>query len=301
MKKLFLSLMLLLPMMVAAQMTEDAAVQEFRNAFSYYPRTLTFEYTVWRAGADPYHGGRTEGNVKAGSVYTTFKITNNDHCAYTLLGLRDPIDISIGENEILSKLIPDGKNSVQFRGIAPNKKFVPDKAIYELPCRSNKDIQMQIKDIPMVKQDVRILAFEKQANDTVYAMRGGFVCLPPSKNKNSILVNHADETFSLYYDIAVFIVKPGDKILAGQPIGICYTDIHTAHLYLDKDKLKLKKDQIGFPYKSFVPVLYTGSGVKSFSEPGTYSVTFKDAPLDIITQDMSKSEKKKYLKALNTK
>lgn len=296
MKKLFLSLLLLLPVMAVAQSIEDASIHEFNSAFFCKPTTLTFEFKIWHAGLDPYHGGRTEGNVKAGDTYTTYKITNKDFCKYTILGLRGVIEISKeSEEEYPNQLLPDGKRTVQYRGVVPDKKFAPDKATYALPCHSPNDIQMLIKDIQIAKQDVRLLIFEKQANDTVYAMRGGVVCLFSSKNRNSILINHADETFSLYYNIDVFSVKPGDKILAGQPIGLCYSDIHTAFLYLDKDKLKSKEEQMGFPYKSFIPVLYTEKGLMSLSDPGRYSLKSKDLPVDIITQDMSKSDKKKYI------
>ncbi len=50
-----------------------------------------------------------------------------------------------------------------------------------------------------------------------------------------------------------------------------------------------------------MPVLYSENGLVRWSEVGTYSFPFKEPSIDIITQDMSKSEMKKYLKAHKTK
>lgn len=299
---IFLFCTLLFSLACAGAQAQNDEVQLFRNAFTYRPSTLKFEFKSYTAGymndvADPTRGGKASNGVSAGGHYSTFAITNADYCSYTVWGMRGAIEVGVGEEEIDSHLLPKRGSSAQFRGVVPGKKFQAEAAIYALPIRAEEQADLQISDFQIAGEDIHLLSFAMQAGDTVYAMRGGDVCLWPSQSHNSLLIHHADETFALYYFISLPLVKPGEKVLAGQPIGICADNgLRTAFLHLNGDKMKGKEEPTGFPYRSFIPTLLTSDGQQNFREAGAYSLTAAPLTDDIITQDMSKADKKKYLK-----
>jgi len=311
MKKLFLSLFLLLPVIAVAQQANEAALADmFRSAFNYSSSILKFESKIYRAGdmtskTDPTRGGRVEGTVKTGSIYKVINVTNPDYCAYTIWTKRGKVEVSCGEQEFPENAISYSARRLQYRGIVPGKKFKEDGAVYVPPCAmgDGESVSAVVTDVKISDKTMHILTFgNRPYSDTIYATRGGKVCLFPSEHKNSILVKHADETFALYFTISATMVKPGDMILPGQPIAISNGEgINVAFFYLDKEKMNAKEEPTGYPYCSFMPVLYSENGLVRWSEVGTYSFPFKEPSIDIITQDMSKSEMKKYLKAHKTK
>ncbi len=291
---------------VNTEKTELDGVLEklFQSVFHYASSPLKFEQKYYRAGdmtsmTDPTRGGKVNGNVKGGSLYITIKVTNPDYCGYTIWAKRGKVEVECGEQEFADKTFtPDAKRTL-YRGIVPNKKFKEDAALYVLPCSAadGEAVLSVVHDIDVSNKKMHILSFRRQpVNDTVYAMRGGVVCLMPKNIQNSILVKHTDETFAFYALMSMPLVKPGDKIVAGQAIGICETDIHTAFFYLDKEKINSKEEPSGCMYCSFIPTLYTQSGQTRISEHNASLLMSTAIPIDIITQDMSGSEKKKYLK-----
>ena len=302
-KSIFLFCTFLLSLACVHAQAQNDEAQLFKNVFTYRPSTLKFEFKSYTAGymndiADPTRGGKASNGVSAGGHYSTYAITNPDYCTYTVWGIRGAIEIGSGEEEIDSHQLPKRGSSAQFRGVVPpGKKFQAEAAIYALPFRADGQAGLQIADFQIAGEDIHLLSFAMQAGDTIYAMRGGEVCLWPSQDHKSLLIHHADETFALYYFISLPLVKPGDKILPGQPIALSADNtLRTAFMHLNGDKMKGKEEPTGFPYSSFVPTLLTADGQQHPSEAGAYNL--KAAPLtdDIITQDMNKADKKKYLK-----
>lgn len=161
--------------------------------------------------------------------------------------------------------------------------------VYAIPCAANKSITCSTNR----KSVIHSYNFDLQDGDTVFAVRGGVVCLTPTGyENNSTTIYHNDGTFA-FYTHARMLVRPGDGVAVGQPIAIA-CDRKPMHLYLwylDKQKLK---DSDKFPYKPIIPRWQSGdTQVKLMEEKALLTATITD---EIIMQDMTKAEKKRYLK-----
>lgn len=160
------------------------------------------------------------------------------------------------------------------------------------------------------------LSFHTEEGDTIYAMWKGVVTdvvdHKASKGKgviyndteNYVRIYHEDNTFmtySLFQNDGIF-VQPGETVLPGQPIGLAggtnYRSGSRLHVSLygwlpatEEDNIK---DLVYHrAYRLINPYLY-GFGKVDVIKGG---VSFPcEHPLDIITQEMSKREIKKYKK-----
>lgn len=167
------------------------------------------------------------------------------------------------------------------------------------------------------------LAFRMNEGDTVYAMRSGLVCdvhqhqaseaeKPGSRlyarTENYVVIYHKDgsfATYKLFKDEGVF-VEPGENIEAGEPIGIIGGDDYRqgAHLRLqmsgcfgDSDKNNAIE---GRAYRSFIPVIAINES-ETCKPEGKVAQFESQHPADLIMKEMSKREKKQYLKKMNGK
>ena len=125
-------------------------------------------------------------------------------------------------------------------------------------------------------------------------MRGGIACLVG--DKKGVVINHIDETFAVYYHMRRALVQPGDAVDVGQPIGLAASGkVYVGFVYLDEKYFKQKELAVEYPYTHFVPQLWNGS---QFIQPGemAISIVVPTLTVDLITQDMSKAQKKRYLK-----
>ena len=167
------------------------------------------------------------------------------------------------------------------------------------------------------------LAFRMNEGDTVYAMRGGLVCdvhqyqaseaeKPGSRvyarTENYVVVYHKDgsfATYKLFKNEGVF-VEPGENIEAGEPIGVIGGNNYRqgAHLRLQMSGCFGDSDKDyaieGRAYHSFIPIIAVNES--ETCKPDGQTAQFESShPADLIMKEMSKREKKQYLKKMNGK
>ena len=228
---------------------------------------------------------------------------NTDHCAYMVVrkGARY-YNAFPGENLVESRQVQSQAAEGNFskteyryyRGIFP--KNDPANGYYALPLAVGDSILIEPHMIRARNSErtENILSFSIQNNDTVYAMRGGVACLVG--DKKGVVINHIDETFAVYYHMRRALVQPGDAVDVGQPIGLAASGkVYVGFVYLDEKYFKQKELAVEYPYTHFVPQLWNGS---QFIQPGemAISIVVPTLTVDLITQDMSKAQKKRYLK-----
>lgn len=158
--------------------------------------------------------------------------------------------------------------------------------------------------------------------DTVFACRGGIVSEmkesyePEEKDQkkgdgrvfstgeNFVEIYHKDGSFMRYtiFEKDRIFVEPGDRVYPGQPLGIVGGKEYRSgpHVRLSTYFLKrVPREDSSFSSSrahSFLPVFYLGENKQEkliFNE----EYTVPSPPVAFITSEMSKSERKKYLKA----
>jgi Peptidase family M23 len=160
------------------------------------------------------------------------------------------------------------------------------------------------------------LSMHVQAGDTVYAARRGRVTntrehadlqdsgYSYSSEDNYIEIEHNDCTFgkySVFRDDAIF-VHPGDWVEAGQPIGIAGGDKYASgpqvrfsvFYHLEQDVLDKDGNSTGKTRQwAFVPLYFwtKDNGKMRLISRSTY---IADHPDDLVTQEMSRREAKKW-------
>jgi hypothetical protein len=160
------------------------------------------------------------------------------------------------------------------------------------------------------------LSIHVQSGDTVYAARRGRVTntrehadlqdsgYSYSAEDNYIEVEHNDCTFgkySVFRDEAIF-VHPGDWVEAGQPIGIAGGDKYdsgpqvrfSVFYHLEQDVLDKNGNSTGKTRNwAYVPLYFwtKDNGRMRLISRSTY---IADHPDDLVTQEMSKREAKKW-------
>ena len=165
----------------------------------------------------------------------------------------------------------------------PLKSFDP-KFPYALPVSSGT----VVKALPDKRQPVRSYVFLIEPGDPVFAMRSGKVCI--CEVPGCLLVYHKDGSFAAYIGLDDIGPVEGDGVLTGEQIGLCSkARLCVSLFFLDANKY----DGKSYPYTHFTPVVRTSGGdIKlDTKEPMTAVV---DA--DIISLDMGKTARKKYLK-----
>ena len=200
----------------------------------------------------------------------------------------------------------------------------PDTAfVYLPPVRPGKTVVVQrgvtlkgFIDRKVEEKEKAGLSFHTEEGDTIYAMRKGVVTdvvdHKASKGKgviyndteNYVRIYHEDNTFmtySLLQNDGIF-VQPGETVLPGQPIGLAggtnYRSGSRLHVSLygwlpatEEDNVK---DLVYHrAYRLINPYLYGVGKVEAIKGGVSFPC---EHPLDIITQEMSKREIKKYKK-----
>jgi hypothetical protein len=253
----------------------------------------------------------------------TFSAENEDYCDYYIfvdlsylqgfltIGTGRTVTIRHGQQQLFTlKVNPDassysyGYKYAMFRGNVDAKKNI-DFA-YSLPCAREKTVKTNIKENAEGYQ----LAFDLPS-DTVYACRGGVVCndnlkdytakghknFNDSRYLSQITVYHEDGTFGEYVFVGKSLVIASETIKMGKPIAVLSNNqnnfpINFSVYFLDKNKVKEKN--IGNKHTHFRPFFQTVDGGKMRLEAGeTYLCEQND---EMLMQDMSKREKKKFLK-----
>lgn len=252
-----------------------------------------------------------------------YNFYNNDYCDYYVVhNVNITHELRPGKNTLMQMT---EANSTYNRTTFPStyryykgkfvEKFNPD-FLYNLPVRNGDSTKVGIN----TKEKELTYLFSVRAADTVYACREGIVCLYDAQDmsskfynripdKNSILIYHNDFTFAEYRNLSEAFVAPGEQVKVGQPIGKAKNSkiedklksISVAFFFLDKNKFA--SENTGSKHSNFAPVFHTANaGNTKLDEKKSYISQLNDS---LITQEMSKKEKKRYekkkLKALEKK
>ena len=93
-------------------------------------------------------------------------------------------------------------------------------------------------------------------------------------------------------------IQPGEEVKVGQPVGKAGPSrVSISFFFLDENKFK-GGESSGYPYSHFIPVFRTTEGDIKLKEKTIYQAVVDD---ELIMQDMSKRDKKKYMKQKNLK
>ena len=147
--------------------------------------------------------------------------------------------------------------------------------------------------------------FEVKDSFTITAVRGGKVeyvedKLPGGEMKNRLRIVHLDGSFADYlgFDQQGINVTTGDKILAGQPLGT--VDINRK-LFLSIGYQTLEVDR-KLPYNEWLKTVFINPSfrTKESKKPWRVGESYTSSqPAALITQEMSKRQRKKYLSGKN--
>lgn len=229
---------------------------------------------------------------------------NSDYCSYMVVrkGARY-YNAMPGENLVESRPVQSqtaegnfsATNYHYYRGVFP--KLEPANGYYAMPLAEGENVYTKPHTIHFRNSERTeiFLSFSAQSNDTVYAMRGGTACLVG--DKKGVVINHIDETFAVYFHMRRALVKPGDVVDVGKPIGLAAGGtVYVGFVYLDKKYFKQKEVAEEYPYTHFVPQLWNGTQFVRLNEmPNTILVPALTD--ELITQDMTKMQRKRYFKA----
>ena len=165
----------------------------------------------------------------------------------------------------------------------PVTKFDP-AFTYALPVRDGTGTRA----IADKRQQVRSYAFLINEGEPVYAMRSGKVC--QCDDPRCLLVYHKDGTFAAYIGFESTTVGEGLSVRTGDELGTCgKSRLCVSFFFLDPNKLDGKT----YPYTHFTPYVRTSEG--DVKLPLNKDITaVVDA--DVISMDMSKAARKKFIK-----
>lgn len=247
---------------------------------------------------------------------------NSDYCDYYLmLSTDNNFTLTPGKNT-LKRIISKSDRSDDTYNYHFTYRFFKGKFIdkfnadflYALPFHDGDSTRFKVN----TKQRSLTFLFSCQDKDTIYATRGGVVCLYDATDmsskyfnphkENCLLIYHQDYTFAEYTGLTKTFVNPGDLVNVGQAIGVVNVtnkinpyQLSIAFFFLDKNKVANK--QTGDKYSHFAPLFHTANaGNVKLDENKAYIAQLNDT---LITEEMSKREKKHYekkkLKALEKK
>lgn len=193
-----------------------------------------------------------------------------------------------------------GYSSYIFRGNIHDK--VNPVFVYALPIKEADSLRFT----PSKNQIFESIFTIKSFNDTIYACREGRICnneltdTTPygAKAREKIIINHKDGSFGEYGNYSKRLVYPGEYVKMGQAIAIStpndknFRKISFSVYFLDKNKVE--DSETGSKHSGIIPIFQTANkGNIKLEERTTYiGATISD---EVIMQDMSKKEQKKYL------
>lgn len=225
--------------------------------------------------------------------------TNNDFCDYYVYRKDDrSYNLHPGKNTLFT--IPKGSNVENpfkdpssfmfYRGIFVDNLNI--KYPYALPVKNGKITAWKTD----IREHVKTLNFYMHQGDTVYATRSGIAC--KTTNPRQLLIYHSDHTFAAYLVMDENFITPGEQVLTGQPVGLAgKTCVSITYFFLDKNKFDALQ-ATGYAYSHFMPTFRTTEGDVIMEEKKKYKAVIDD---NLIMQEMTKREQKKYLKTKNKK
>ncbi len=171
-------------------------------------------------------------------------------------------------------------------------------------------------------KDYYVLSLHMHSGDTIFAARSGRVnetrdvaeatadsgLISYSRGATYVEIAHNDGSFakySIFRDSAIF-VHPGDWLEAGQPLGIAGGEKYTGgpqvrfSVYYNFDQVITKDGQSTdrIQHWAYVPLRFWTKGQGSIHLTNKIAYT-SDHPVDVITQEMSKKEAKKWMASHN--
>jgi len=197
--------------------------------------------------------------------------------------------------------------------------------VYLLPVGNGKETEaMEMKYIKLNEKDPEpkdwyTIGFKMKFHDTVYAARGGLVTdlqdtiklklsgYSYSSDDNFVQIYHEDGTFGRYQVLSKVLVKSGEKVNAGEPIGLAGGDKYengphvrfSVHYNFEPDivdkKFKAKANSYLWAY---IPVIFYTKEFKNI--PLTAGNKYiAEYPESVVTKEMSNREIKKWKKENN--
>lgn len=219
---------------------------------------------------------------------------NEDFCDYVRLQDNEFKVLRPGMNTVYKKTERDlenaykyGKSYYLYRGRFITKKFDP-YFVYALPFKNGAKVRWKIDR----REPKRTLLMQCESCDTVYAARSGVVCKLNIDN-STVLMYHNDYTFAGYMNLFCRFVSAGEYVTTGDPIGIARSGGMSFTVFFLDENLFEDGKTIVHPYTHIMPVFRTDKGDVRLEEKTIYAPV-TDA--DLITKEMGKSEKKRYLK-----
>ena len=269
----------------------------------------------------------------------SFYCNNNDFCNYiltldfsgslnikTFVFLPYQVVVKPGRTNLLTVQPENPGNSVSlrysynFQKGCLNPKVNPD-FIYLMPVGKGKESEvfelsfLKINTKDPLPKDFYVVGFKMKYQDTVYAARRGVVTdtrdaaklqltgYTYSSDDNFIEIYHDDCTFGKYQVFSKIFVFPGQKIEAGEPIGLAGGDKYTSgphvrfSVYYNFEQEPVDKNKNGTvqKYWAYVPLVFcTTEAHKTKLVKG--KLYTGDYPYDVITQEMTKNQIKKWEK-----
>lgn len=224
---------------------------------------------------------------------------NEDYCDYYLYRMNDrSYNLTPGKNTVF-KIEKNSHTENPFKSSSSYRyyrgKFPKNFQIgtlYALPVKDGQKTGWQTDP----REPVKTLNFRIKEGDTIYATRSGIACT--TANTQQLLIYHPDQTFAAYLVMSENFIQPGEEVQVGQPVGKAGPSrVSISFFFLDENKFN-GGESSGYPYSHFIPVFRTTVGDTKLKEKTIYQAVVDD---ELIMQDMSKRDKKKYMKQKNLK
>lgn len=224
---------------------------------------------------------------------------NEDYCDYYLYRINDrSYNLTPGKNTVF-KIEKNSQAENPFKSPSSYRyyrgKFPKNfqiNTLYALPVKDGQKTGWQTDP----REPVKTLNFRIKEGDTIYATRSGIACT--TANAQQLLIYHPDQTFAAYLVMSKNFIQPGEEVQVGQPVGKAgLSRVSISFFFLDENKFK-GGESSGYPYSHFIPVFRTTVGDTKLKEKTIYQAVVDD---ELIMQDMSKRDKKKYMKQKNLK
>lgn len=265
-----------------------------------------------------------------------FKASNPNLCEYTVqvdvvdvVGMRSSVrlpyvgSVKPGETTLFSLKPTKMGEAASFRYLYTATRgrlfqTEPPAYVYALPVAPGKPTLVQetqaMGKVLGVKSDrltnYTSLVFQVKNGDTVFAARRGLVvnrldgwattARDDVRESNLVEISHADGTFAQYARLKAgsLFVKLGETVEVGQPLGLAGelpNGVHTIHFsvrYLPPVEVQPSKEYKYIHVRPKFSALTIEAG-DYLTSGRTYEAT---RPVELITQEMSKREIKRYLK-----